>query len=132
MVIDTSAIVAILVGEPLAPRLEAALAADVVRLVSAASVVEAAIVIEARFGDAGGRELDMLLHVLAVEIVAIDAAQADVARGALRRFGKGRHPAALNFGDSFAYALSLVAGEPLLFAGEDFSRTDVMIALPAG
>ena len=131
MVLDTSALVAILTGETMAPRLEAALAADPVRLVSAASVLEATIVIESRLGDAGGRELDLLLHVLAVEVVAVDADQADIARTAWRVFGKGRHAAALNFGDCFAYALARISGEPLLFTGADFGRTDVTPALPA-
>ena len=129
MVIDTSALVAILLAEPSSPRLETALTADIVRLVSAATLIEAGIVIEARLGDAGGRELDVLLHALDVEIVAVDAEQAEVARAAWRRFGKGRHCATLNFGDCFSYALAQVSGEPLLFTGSDFFETDVVAVL---
>ena len=129
MVIDTSALVAILSDEPDASRLEAAIELDPVRLISANTLLEASIVIESRFGEAGGRELDILLHKAHVEIVSFDQEQTELAREAYRRYGKGRHPAALNFGDCFAYALCSARGEALLFKGNDFERTDLKSAL---
>jgi ribonuclease VapC len=125
MVIDTSAIVAIALNEPDAAELEVRIADDPVRLISAAIVLEATIVLETRLGDAGGREFDLWLLKIGAEIVPVDAEQADAARRAWRRFGKGRHAAALNYGDCFSYALALTRGEPLLFKGEDFAKTDV-------
>ena len=125
MVIETSALVSMLTDEPEAQRFEAAVAADPVRLMSTASYLEAAIVIEQRFGEPGGRELDLWLHRAGVDLVGVDADQAEVARSAYRRFGKGRDPAGLNYGDCFAYALAKVSGEPLLFKGGDFSKTDI-------
>jgi len=125
MVIDTSAVAAILFDEPAAAALEGKIADDPVRLMSAATWLEAAIVIEARLGDAGGREFDLWLHRAEVEILGVDAEQADRARRAWRRFGRGRHPAALNYGDCFSYALAATHDEPLLFKGDDFTKTDV-------
>lgn len=125
MVIDTSALVAMLTDEPGAPDFEAAVEADPVRLMSTASYLEAAIVIETRFGESGGRELDLWLHRAGVTLVAVDADQADVARTAYRRFGKGRHRAGLNYGDCFAYALAKTSGQPLLCKGDDFAHTDI-------
>jgi len=129
MVIDTSALVAILGDEPDAPRFEAAVVSDPVRLLSAGTLLETSIVIEARYGEVGGRELDLLLHKAQIEVVPFDQEQAELARDAYRRYGKGRHAAALNYGDCFAYALSAVRGEPLLFKGDDFAQTDVKNAL---
>lgn len=128
MVLDTSALVAILTDEPEAARLEAAFDADPVRLISAANLLEATIVIETRYGRAGGAELDLLLYKAQVEVVVVDAEQSELAREAWRRFGKGRHPAGLNFGDCFAYALARQRGQSLLFKGDDFGRTDVRVA----
>ena len=125
MVLDTSAIAAILFDEPEAPAFEVAIERASVRLLSAASLVELSIVVESRLGEPGGRELDLLLYKAGIEIAPLTREQAEIARRAFRRFGKGRHPAALNFGDCFSYALSKTAGEPLLFKGDDFSRTDV-------
>jgi ribonuclease VapC len=125
MVIDTSAILAIFLDEPDAADLERRIAEDPVRLISAATLVEAAIVIEARLGDPGGREFDLWLHRLGAETVPVDADQAETARRAWRRYGKGRHPAGLNYGDCFAYALAATRGEALLFKGNDFGRTDL-------
>ena len=125
MVIDTSAIVAIALNEPDAAELEVRIADDPVRLISAAIVLEATIVLETRLGDAGGREFDLWLLKIGAEILPVDVEQADAARRAWRRFGKGRHAAALNYGDCFSYALALTRGEPLLFKGEDFAKTDV-------
>ena len=125
MVIETAALVAMLTNEPEAERFEAAVETDPVRLMSTASYLEAAIVVEQRFGEPGGRELDLWLHRAGVDLVGVDAAQADVARSAYRRFGKGRDPAGLNYGDCFAYALAKVSGEPLLFKGDDIAHTDI-------
>ncbi|MGF1648162.1 MAG: type II toxin-antitoxin system VapC family toxin [Kineosporiaceae bacterium] len=129
MVIDTSALMAMLSGEPEAERFEAMVESDPVRLMSTATALEAAIVVETRFGEPGGRELDLWLHRADVGLVAVDVAQLAAARRAHRRYGKGRHPAGLNYGDCFSYALSAVSGEPLLFKGEDFGRTDVAVAV---
>ncbi|SEF15450.1 ribonuclease VapC [Rhizobiales bacterium GAS191] len=128
MVIDTSAIVAIALNEPEAQAFEQRIADDPIRLISAATVLEAAMVIETRLGEPGGGELDLWLHKVGVEIVAVEAEHADQARRAWRRFGKGRHPAGLNFGDCFSYALAALTQEPLLFKGEDFSKTDIRMA----
>jgi ribonuclease VapC len=125
MVIDTSALVAMLNDEPEAERFETVVEADHVRLMSAASYLETAIVIETRFGEPGGRELDLWLHRAAVDLVAVDADQADAARVAYRMYGKGRHRAGLTYGDCFSYALAKVSGQPLLFKGDDFARTDI-------
>jgi ribonuclease VapC len=127
VVIDTSAILAILFDEPSAERLEDAVASDPVRLISAGNVLEAGIVVEARLGEVGGRELDLLLHGAGIETVPVDADQVALAREAWRRFGRGRHRARLSFGDCFAYALARTAGEPLLFVGDDFALTDVAV-----
>lgn len=127
MVIDSSAIVAVALDEPEAPTFERRIVDDPVRLVSAATILEAAIVIEARYGDAGGRELDQWLLSIDAEIVPVDAALVEDARRAWRVFGKGRHPAGLNFGDCFSYALAKSRAEVLLFKGNDFSKTDVAV-----
>ena len=125
MVIDTSAIVAIALNEPDAAELELRIADDPVRLISAATILETTMVLETRLGDAGGREFDLWLLKVGVEVVPVDAEQIDAARRAWRRYGKGRHPAGLNYGDCFSYALALTRGEPLVFKGEDFARTDI-------
>lgn len=90
------------------------------RLISAASLLELTMVIEARLGEAGAAELDLWLHKAGVEITPVDVEQAYVARRAWRKFGKERHPAGLNHGDCFSYARAATRGEPLLFPGEDF------------
>lgn len=125
MVIDSSAIVAVLLNEKNAAQIAQAIEAASQRLLSAATLLEASIVIESRKGEAGGRELDLLLYRAAIEIVAVDQDQAETARIAWRRFGRGRHPAGLNYGDCFAYALAKSRGLPLLFQGDDFSQTDI-------
>lgn len=129
MVIDSSAIVAILFGESDANYFSSAIEADPTRLMSAAAILEVSMVIENELGDAGGRELDILMHRTGIETIAFNEEQLKVARHAFREYGKGRHPAGLNFGDCFSYALSRTSGEPLLFKGDDFSKTDV-IACP--
>jgi ribonuclease VapC len=128
MVIDTSAIVAIFFNEADAQRYRESIVDDPVRMISAATVVETSMVIEARFGEAGGAELDLWLHKADVEIIAVTEEHADLARRAWRRYGKGRHPAGLNFGDCFSYALAALSGEPLLFKGNDFAQTDIRAA----
>lgn len=125
MVIDTSALVALLSAEPEATRIALAIEADPVRLLSAATLVEISIVLESRQGDAAVRELDLLLARAQIQIDPVTAEQAELARSAWRRFGGGRHAAALNYGDCFSYALSRASGEALLFKGKDFTQTDV-------
>ena len=125
MVIDTSALVALLGMEPEAARIAQAIEADPVRLLSAGALLESAIVIESRQGEFAARELDLLLAKAGVQVEAVTAEQAEVARQAWRRFGKGRHAAGLNYGDCFSYALSRTSGEALLFKGGDFPLTDV-------
>ena len=128
MIIDTSAVLAILLGEPDAGRYENAIAAAWPRRMSVVALLEAAMVVESRSGAAAGHELDALLEKAAVELAPVTPEHAYAARRAWRRFGKGNHPAALNFGDCFAYALSEATGEPLLFKGQDFTRTDITAA----
>ena len=127
MVIDTSAVLTLLWTEPDAARLLDAIEVDQNRRISAASVVESGIVVQARHGDPGERELDVLLQRLSVDVVPVTAEQAELARYAFRKYGKGRHPAGLNYGDCFSYALAIVADEPLLFTGDDFNGTDVRV-----
>jgi ribonuclease VapC len=129
MVIDSSAALAILLGEADDDTFAEAIDADPTRIMSAVSVLETAIVVEARKGPAGGRELDLLLHRGRIDIVPFNAHQLELARDAYRRYGKGYHPAALNFGDCCAYALAAASGEPLLFKGHDFTQTDILAAL---
>jgi ribonuclease VapC len=125
MVLDTSAILAILLEEPEAAQFVHLIGEDRVRLCSAVTFVEASIVLRNRKGERGQQKLDLFLRRAKVQIVAVDAKQAEVARDAYERFGKGKHPAGLNLGDCFSYALSKSANEPLLFKGGDFSKTDI-------
>jgi ribonuclease VapC len=129
MVIDTSAVVAILQNEPAFPRLIDALEATVDRRMSAASLVEVSIVMLSRYGEHGEREVDLFVQRLQLDVSPVTLDHTEIARSAYRRFGKGRHPAALNFGDCFSYALAIALGEPLLFVGTDFGQTDVEIAV---
>ena len=128
MVVDTSAIVAILLNEASAARLVAAIEADRTRLVSAAAVVETSLVLLGRYGEMGDSQLDRLLRALGADVVPVGEDQVVLAREAALRFGRGRHPAALNFGDLFSYALAAVRDQPLLFVGDDFAKTDVAVA----
>jgi ribonuclease VapC len=125
MVIDSSALVAILGGEAERRTFIDLIEAADSRLMSTASFVEVSIIIESRYGADGVRDLDLFLERAGVELAPVDDEQARQARRAFTRYGKGRHPAALNFGDCFSYALSVTLGEPLLFKGDDFSQTDV-------
>lgn len=126
MVLDTSAIIAILQNEPEAERLITAMQDAVNLRISAASVIEAGIVMYARYGDAGELEVDQFIHRSNISIVPVSAEQADLARSAYRKYGKGIHSAGLNYGDCFSYALAVSLQESLLFIGDDFSRTDVL------
>jgi ribonuclease VapC len=127
MVIDTSALAAIFFAEPERDPFLAAITAAGSRLVSAATVLETGIVVESRQGEAAGRELDLFVVRADLHIVAVDPEQADLARSAWRKYGKGRHPAALNFGDCFSYALAKSSSEPLLAKGTDFASTDIVV-----
>ena len=129
MVVDTSAIVAFLLAEPDAERIAAVLGEAPVRLISAVTRVELSFVIEGRKGEPGRYDLDRLLGSGGFEVVAVTAHQADLAITAFRRYGKGRHPAGLNIGDCFSYALAVATDHPLLFRGNDFARTDVRAAM---
>jgi ribonuclease VapC len=129
MVIDTSAICAILFDEPERPRFDRLIDADTVRMISAVTRVEAAFVVEGRKGSAGRERLDRFFRLTAPEIVTVTKDQAELAVEGFRRFGRGRHPAALNIGDCFAYALAKATGEPLLYKGGDFALTDITAAV---
>ncbi len=127
MVIDTSALVAIFLGEAERQRFLAQMIAAETRLISAATVLETGMILEARRGEAAGREFDLFVVRANLQIVPVDAEQADLARSAWRRYGKGRHPAALNSGDCFSYALARATGEPLLAKETDFTSTDIAV-----
>ena len=125
MVIDTSALLAILQNEPERRAFNAAIEAADTRSLSAASFVETSILVESRYGAEGMRDLDLFIAKAQIELVAVDAEQAHLARQAFRLFGKGRHPAGLNFGDCFSYALARFLADALLYKGSDFARCDV-------
>ncbi len=125
MVIDTSALVAVLFDEPERDQIIGRITAASRRLISAGTLIECSIIVESRRGEVAGRELDLFLHRADVQTVAVNEEQALLARAAWRRYGKGRHPAGLNFCDLFAYALARASGEELLYKGDDFARTDL-------
>lgn len=128
MVIDASALIAIVLEEPDASIYYAAIANSPVRLLSAATLVEASLVLLRRRTIGATAALDSLISHLRIEIISVDYRQALLAREAFQRFGKGLHPAALNFGDCFSYALAKRTSEPLLYKGNDFSQTDILSA----
>lgn len=128
MVIDTSAIVAILRNELKAETLRRTIVADTVRLVPATCVFEARMVLVSRRGEHALAEIDLWLTKIAADVIAVDADLVDVATQAWLTYGKGRHPAGLNFADCFSYALAKRSDEPLLFIGDDFSKTDIQAA----
>src|SRR5450755_2368027 len=129
MVIDTSALLAIFLAEPeRGAFLDRILQAET-RLLSAANALETGIVLEARRGEAAGREFDLFLVRAGLEVVPVDHEQTEIARSAWRKYGKGRHPAGLNFGDCFAYALAKFSGQKLLAKEEDFRFTDVELVV---
>ena len=127
MVIDTSALAAILQREPERRALIEAIESADARLMSVATFVEISIVIETRHGAEGLRDLDHFIDRAGIDLVPVDAEHGKLACSAFSRFGKGRHRAGLNFGDCFSYALAILTGEPLLFKGDDFAHTDVTL-----
>jgi ribonuclease VapC len=131
MVVDTSALVAILLGEPDAERFARALADAPVRLISVVSRVELSFVIEGRKGETGRADVELLLRDGGFDIVNVTPQQAEIAVDAFRSFGRDRHRARLNIGDCFAYALATATDQTLLFKGDDFIHTDIRPALPA-
>ncbi len=130
MIVDTSALLAILRDEPEAPVMAQAIEEATKRQISAANWLEAAAVVDGSRDPVASRQFDELLDVARIAVAAVTEHQARIARAAYRDFGKGSgHPAGLNFGDCFAYALAKDSGEPLLFKGHDFVHTDVVPAL---
>lgn len=125
--VDTSAVVAILFDEDGSADLISALSTSDARLISAATLVELGIVVEARLGPAGIDVVSRFMRDSAVDIVAVDGDTAERALSCWRRFGKGHHRVALNYGDCFSYALAEVTGFPLLCTGNDFAATDLDI-----
>jgi ribonuclease VapC len=129
MIIDTSALLAILFDEPDGTLLLRLAVEAPTRLMSAANVVEAWIVADRHANPAKARALDELIETIGIDIEPVTAAQARIAREAYKTYGRGNHPASLNYGDCFAYALAKATGQPLLFKGEDFARTDIQAVL---
>lgn len=125
MVLDTSALIAMLLQEPEWRRMAEAIDRDPIRLVSSVSIFEASIVAMARLGTDGVDDLDLLLTRIQAQVAEFRPADLPFVRDAHSRFGKGRHPAALNFGDCFSYGLAASRAEPILFKGNDFSQTDL-------
>ena len=125
MIVDSSAVLAILFGEPDARRHAAAIMTAYPCRMSVANVLEASITVECRGGETAADDLDTFLQRAEIELVPVTLEHLEAARRAWRRFGKGNRPAALNFGDCFAYALARTTGEPLLFKGNDFAQTDI-------
>ena len=128
MIVDSSAILAVLYCEQDAARYEKAIASAAHPRISVANLLETSIVLEGRGGEAAGHELDLFLRDAEIELAPVTVEHLEAARRAWRRFGKGNHPASLNFGDCFAYALAELVDEPLLFKGGDFAQTDIEAA----
>ncbi len=128
MVVDTSALVAVLSGEPERRTFNEKITEAEACLISAGSYLEITIVIEARYGYEGARDLAFYLQEATITVVPFDAQQAELARRAYAKYGKGKYRASLSFGDCFAYALAKSRGEKLLFKGEDFALTDLKAA----
>jgi ribonuclease VapC len=128
MVIDSSALIAILLGEDEQVRFNRLISQSSTRLMSVASLLEISIVIERKKGHVGKSEIDAFVARAGIKVTPVDLDQGEVARDAFSRYGKGLHPAGLNFGDCFSYALAITTGEPLLFKGTDFAKTDVGVA----
>jgi ribonuclease VapC len=125
MVVDTSAVLAILFQEPEATDFAQAIEEEPAPMISAASVLEAGIVLVTRAGPEGPTDLRDFIELGGLQVEPVSAAQAGLALDAYERFGRGRHGAGLNFGDCFSYALAKATGRPLLFKGDGFSRTDI-------
>lgn len=128
MIVDTSAVIAVLRNEPDALEFARAMQSEPTCRMSAVSYVEAGVVTDANLNPVLSRRLNTLLEDMRIELMAVTLKQAEIARQAYRDFGKGRHKAGLNLGDCFAYALAKEMNEPLLFKGEDFRQTDVEVA----
>ena len=126
--VDTSALVTVVLGESDAERYLDGLQRSPARL-SAVSLAEAAIVVEARQGPDAARDLELLVDATIDTIVSVDVDHARAAVAGWRRFGKGRHPAGLNFGDCFSYAVARLGDIPLLYKGDDFAQTDLAAVL---
>jgi ribonuclease VapC len=130
VIVDTSALIAIMRDEPEARAMAEAIEGATERQLSAANWLEAAVVIDGSRDPVASRRFDELIDVAGIEVIPVTERQAAIARAAYRDYGKGSgHPAALNFGDCFAYALAKESGEPLLFKGRDFVHTDIAPAL---
>ncbi|MGA2881311.1 MAG: type II toxin-antitoxin system VapC family toxin [Bryobacteraceae bacterium] len=129
MILDTSALVAVLFGEPEADSYIRLIHNADRCLISAGSFLELSIVLERQTGPDVARQCDMFFRRAGIIVEPFTVEQAHIARQAFHDFGKGRHPAGLNFGDCFAYALTKITGEPLLFKGDDFRKTDVAGAM---
>ncbi len=125
MILDTSALLAVLFGEKDAETYARAISNAEVCRISAVTFVEVSVVVEAQTGDAGSRQWDSFFRTAGLSIEPVTEEQAYIARQAWSDFGKGRHSAGLNFGDCFSYALAKVSAEPLLFKGDDFSKTGI-------
>lgn len=128
MIVDSSALLAVLNRETDADRYQTAILTAAPCRMSVANMLETSIVVESRGGADAGEELDAFVELAGIEPAPVTTEQLAAARQAWRRFGKGRHPAALNFGDCFTYALARVTGESLLYKGDDFARTDIPAA----
>lgn len=129
LVMDSSAIVAILQREPSADALIETLERHDIRRMASATLLETCMVMFSRYGDAGEREVDTFVHRTGTQIIPVTLEHVDIARSAYRHYGKGRHTAALNYGDCFSYALAKSLGEPLLYTGRDFAQTDIETAI---
>lgn len=125
MVVDSSALLAIFLFEPERARFMDTILNAETGSISAATMFETGIALESRRGETAGREFDAFITQANLEVIGVDAEQVEIARMAWRKYGKGRHPAALNFGDCFTYALAKILDEPLLAKGTDFARTDI-------
>ena len=129
MLLDTSAFLAIFQNEPERRMFNEAIESAGSRMTSVATFIETSIVLESRYGAEGIRDFDLFLEKASISILPVDVDQGQVARQAFRQFGKGRHPAGLNFGDCFSYALAKSLAQPLLYKGVDFSLTDIQPAV---
>ena len=128
MVLDASAVVAILLQEPEAKSLSNKIESDPIRYISAINWLETQLVLNGRHGSSGGAKADTFFRELSIEIVPLDAIHMHTALGAWQQYGKGRHPAGLNLGDCCAYATAVLKNQPLLYKGNDFARTGIMRA----
>lgn len=128
MILDTSAVVAILLNEPERDALITAISTSDRPMISSASTMEASMVLIRHFGTEGKTALNKLLEDMEVDVVSFDTEQADLAILGFERFGKGRHPAGLNLGDCFVYGLAKTKNLPILCKGNDFAQTDALIA----